>query len=180
MNVSTTIPNTVQIRRSRLLGLVGGAAAVAAAVTWAVLAFGVGIGDGTRVVSGQVDVLSQLSPSARQYVEAVSTMTPVELRATFGTGDVDAIDALNLSPGSERYVRSIVSMTPAQLRATFGTGPVEGRRTDSPLIGTHWRSYWPTARAAALASLTPKELRYVGAIMTMTPAELAATFGTGK
>jgi hypothetical protein len=48
-------------------------------------------------------------------------MTPAELKATFGTGNVDAIDALGLSPKTEKYVRTVSSMTPAALKATFGT-----------------------------------------------------------
>jgi hypothetical protein len=154
MNVSTTIPATVQIRRSRLLGLIGLVAAVAAAVTWAVLAFGVDSGSGQAqtnalakpaVVSSPIpmtgyldgitsrpsvveqpavvssSVLSSLSPNARRYVESITSMSPAQLRATFGTDGVDAIDALGLSPKAEQYVRAITSMTPAQLKATFGT-----------------------------------------------------------
>ena len=39
MNVSASIPATVQIRRAHLLGLIGVAAALAACVTWAVSTF---------------------------------------------------------------------------------------------------------------------------------------------
>ena len=41
MNVATTIPPTVEIKRTRLLGVIVAVAAVAAAVTWAVTAFAV-------------------------------------------------------------------------------------------------------------------------------------------
>jgi hypothetical protein len=156
MNASTTIPATIQIRRSRLLGLIGGVAALAAAVTWAALAFGVG--SGTRIVSGQVDVLEKMGASSRQYVEAVSTMTPAELKATFGTGPVDTIGTLGLSPQVERYVRSIVSMSPAERRATFGTGSVD---------------------AIDSLGLSPQAERYVRSIVSMSPAERRATFGSG-
>ena len=53
MNVSATIPATVQIRRSRFLGLIAGVAAVAAATTWAVLTFGVNSGSGQGQVGAQ-------------------------------------------------------------------------------------------------------------------------------
>ena len=39
MNVSTTIPTTVQIRRGHLIGLLVAAAALAAAITWLLVAF---------------------------------------------------------------------------------------------------------------------------------------------
>ena len=48
MNVSTTIPPIVQIPRGRLLGLVAGIAALAAAITWAVLALAGETGDVAR------------------------------------------------------------------------------------------------------------------------------------
>ena len=192
MNVSTTIPTTVQIRRSRLLGLVGGVAAVAAFVTWAVTAFAVDNGTTSAQksvpaqpavvslaipASGYLDALRSASlgsaaipasgyldalrSSSTGYLNAIISMTPAQLRAAFGTGGVDAIDALGLSPKSEQYVRTIVSMTPAQLRAAFGTGGVD-------------------ARTAVLASLTPSERKYVKSIMAMSPAQLKAAFGTGK
>ena len=44
MNVSTTIPPTVQIGRGRLLSLMGAVAVLAAAVTWALLVFAVDTG----------------------------------------------------------------------------------------------------------------------------------------
>ena len=39
MSVSTTIPTTVQIRRGHLAGLILAAAALAAAITWLLVAF---------------------------------------------------------------------------------------------------------------------------------------------
>jgi hypothetical protein len=39
VNASTTVPTTVQIRRGRLIGLIVAAAALAAAITWLVVAF---------------------------------------------------------------------------------------------------------------------------------------------
>lgn len=39
MNVSTTVPTTVHIRRGHLIGLIVAAAALAAAITWLLVAF---------------------------------------------------------------------------------------------------------------------------------------------
>lgn len=39
MNVSTTIPTTVEIRRKHLIGLIVAAVALAAAITWLLVAF---------------------------------------------------------------------------------------------------------------------------------------------
>lgn len=39
MSVSTTIPTTVQIRRGHLVGLIGAAAVLAAAITWLLVGF---------------------------------------------------------------------------------------------------------------------------------------------
>ncbi len=39
MNVSTTLPMTVQIRRERLIGLIVAAAALAAVITWLLVAY---------------------------------------------------------------------------------------------------------------------------------------------
>ena len=50
MSVSASIPATLQIRRSRLLGLIAVVAALAAAVTWALTAFAFDTG-GTGTVS---------------------------------------------------------------------------------------------------------------------------------
>ena len=39
MNVSTTVPTTVQIKRGHLIGLIVAAAALAAVITWLVVGF---------------------------------------------------------------------------------------------------------------------------------------------
>jgi hypothetical protein len=122
MNVTTTIPATIQIRRTRLLGLIVTVAAVAIAGTWAIASTSdTGTHSARTSLPTTASVLSSLSPSERQHVQAITSMTPAELKATFGTGNVDAIDALGLTPKSEQYVRAITLMTPAELKATFGT-----------------------------------------------------------
>ncbi len=158
MNVMTNMPATVQIRRTRLLGLIATVAAVAVAGTWAVASIvDAGTHTARTTVPTTASVLSSLSPSERQHVQAITSMTPAELKATFGTGNVDAIDGLGLSPKAEKYVRAITAMTPAELRATFGTGNVD---------------------AIDALGLSPKTEKYVRTVTSMTPAALKATFGT--
>ena len=102
MNVMSNMPATVQIRRTRLLGLVATVAAVTVAVTWAIASI---VDAGTHTVRTTVpttaSVLSSLSPSERQHVQAITSMTPAELKATFGTGNVDAIERSGSRPRRE-------------------------------------------------------------------------------
>jgi hypothetical protein len=80
MSVSTTIPATVEIRRSRLLALVGGVAVVAAAITGALTAYAVDTGQPAVPVPRAVvsspnrSNLSWLTPQERSYLQQ---MTPV-------------------------------------------------------------------------------------------------------
>jgi cation transport ATPase len=169
------VPATIEIRRSRLLGLVVGVAAAAAAITWAVSTFAV---DTTTTTSQQnvqttEEVLSSLAPGSRSYVESVMALTPAQLRATFGTSPGVASSRAptgaevlgSLTPEARRWVEAISKLTPAQVKATFGTGRVDGTS--------------PT-RERVLASLSPSSRRYVESIMALTPAQLAATFGTER
>jgi hypothetical protein len=62
-----------------------------------------------------------------QYVRAITSMSPAQLRAAFGTaliGEADAtIVVLNsLPPKTRQHVRALMSLTPAQLRAGAGGG----------------------------------------------------------
>jgi len=147
MSASVSIPQNVQIKRNRLLGLIAGVAAAAAAVMWAVLAFGIDTRGGQvqanvpaqpAVVSspipmtgyldgitshpsvvGQPNGVSFLSPSERRYVDGVSSLTPVERAAAFG-GPGTVLDALQLDPKSRRYVEAITALSNAEKAAAFG------------------------------------------------------------
>jgi hypothetical protein len=88
MNVSASIPATVQIRRSRLLGLAVAIAVAAAAVTWAVLAFATDTGSTAAVVEtasptlsaekqGYLDMLP-IPPAPLTGFSVVSSLTPAE------------------------------------------------------------------------------------------------------
>jgi hypothetical protein len=82
MHVSATIPATVQIRRSRLLGLIAGVAAVAAASTWAVLTFAVDTGSSQAQVAAQPRQASYSLPIPSVVVTrtaAASTAYPLPI-----------------------------------------------------------------------------------------------------
>src|SRR5262245_29675955 len=135
VNASATIPTTIEIRRSRLLGLIGGVAAVAAAVTWAVSAYAVDSGAKTTysgvAPTSAATVTSSPIPSTgyldavtspeKTSVQAITSLTPQQLAAAFGTDFETAAVLARLTPSERSYVKSIMAMTPAQLRAAFGT-----------------------------------------------------------
>lgn len=120
MTASTTIPTTVQLRRSRLVGLMAVSAALAACITWALLVFAVNTGtEGSAPTSAAV--VSSLSPEARQYVEGIMALTPAQLVAAYGTPRVDVLSSLG--PQEREYVEGIMALTPAQLAAAYGNEP---------------------------------------------------------
>jgi hypothetical protein len=120
MSVSTPIPRTVELRRSRLIGLVAVVAVLAAGITWALLTFVVDSGSGSAQESATpAAVRSQLSPSEQRYVKGISALTRVQQAAAFG-GPGGVLDALGLDPQDKRYVKGIASLTPAEQAAAFG------------------------------------------------------------
>lgn len=84
----------------------------------------------------------------------------------------------SLTPRERQYVLGILSLTPAQLSAAFGTTltSVPGARSGSAVQPA--RSSSPTL-ASVLRSVTPRERQYVLGILSLTPAQLRAAFGTG-
>jgi hypothetical protein len=156
MNASTTMP--VRIRLRRRWPFVAVAALLAAGCTVAVLAISTGSNTTENATPSGAASSSVKGPSAtstaqeRQYVKAISSMTPAQIAAAFGTGDVGA----TVSSAKERqYVKAISSMTPAQISAAFGSGAV------APM-------------------LSPKEKRYVEGISSLSPEQVAAAFGNGR
>ena len=156
MNASTTVP--VRIRLRRRWPFVAVAALLAAGCTVAVLAISTGSNTTENATSSGVAAPSVKGPSAtstaqeRQYVNAISSLTPAQIAASFGTGDVGA----TVSSAKERqYVKAISSMTPAQISAAFGSGAVAPK-------------------------LSPREKRYVEGISSLSPEQLAAAFGNGR
>ena len=118
MTMSNSVPATIEIRRSRLLGLVAAVAAVAAGITAALFVFAVNTeGSGQR----NVPAASPSTPSANEqaYVRGIASLTPVQQAAAFG-GPGAVLDALGLSTQDRQYVQGITSLTPAQQAVAFG------------------------------------------------------------
>jgi len=151
MNVSATIPATVQIKRGHLIGLVVGAAAVAAAVTWAVSAFAFDTGTAStqESVSAQETVLSSPIPVSG-YLDAVSPEIrehPLGSAAIPATGYLDAVTSKS-SAREQKALQLVNSLTPAQLRSI--------------------RYYW----TPSTTQLGPREQRALDLVNSLTPAEL--------
>ena len=157
MNASTTVP--VRIRLRRRWPFVAIAALLAAATTVVLLAITSGSDQSRTVTHSGVAASSAGGPSTsrsaareRQYVQAISSMSPAQLSAAFGTGGF----ATTAPSAKERqYVKAISSMTPKQISAAFGSGAVAPK-------------------------LSPREKRYVEGISSLSPEQLAAAFGNGR
>jgi Nickel responsive protein SCO4226-like len=154
MNVSTAIPATVEIRRGRLLGLIVGVAAAAAAVTWAVLAFGADSGSGQAQANmpAQPAIVSSPIPMSG-YLEGI-TSRPTVVAQPSGARPPDARDTGKFP--------SIMSFTPAELSA----GAVWGYALPSAPSGL--------TRESVLSSLSPKSRRYIEALTGLTFEQLGA------
>jgi hypothetical protein len=124
MSASTTIPTTIQIRRSRLFGLMGLVAAAAAAVTGLVLAFGFG-NDTSKAVSNGKTSASHSQPYSMQ--NAIMSLTPAQLAAgaldigyqlpAAQHGPTVASVLASMSPETRRYTKAVMGLTFAQLAA---------------------------------------------------------------
>jgi LytS/YehU family sensor histidine kinase len=122
MNVSATIPATVQIRRSRLLGLIGAIAVLAAAITWMVLTFAVDTGseEAQASATGAATALTPAERSVGFYLFGASdSLTPAQLESVrqYLSGAATAITSAEQSVGFYLFGASD-SLTPAQLRTT--------------------------------------------------------------
>ena len=108
MNATTTLHSgTIQMKRSHLVGLVVGVAALTVALT-----------TGAQAVLDSTDNRTSSAPS---YVDGVAAMTPEELAATFGNVPVYSTRA---------YIDAVAAMTPEELAATWGNIPVGTPRQD--------------------------------------------------
>ena len=131
MNVSTTIPATIEIKRSRLMWLVVGVAALAAALTWAVVAIAYGGGSGSAPVARPFASGPAVADGAR--VPSIMELTPARLAAgALGTGyalpgvhegpTVAAVIA-SMSPSTRRYTQTVTTLTFRQLAAGAAGSP---------------------------------------------------------
>jgi hypothetical protein len=127
VNASTSIPATVQIRRGRLVGLVGIVAAVAAAVTWLVLAVAFDSGTAVTLPSAQPASVSVSSDGLASNVPSIMSLTPAQLAAgalgtgyqlpTKRSGPTVASVLASMSPETRRYTKAVMRLTFAQLSA---------------------------------------------------------------
>ena len=149
MSYSHSIPPTVQIRRDRLLGLIGVAAALAACVTWVVTAFAFDSG-----TSGAVSSLQTTAARVGAAQQGSATFT-------LSREQIEGLSTMGQQTG--RHADPLVSMTPAQLAGVgLGTGYQLPTAQTSP------------TSADVLASMSPETRRYTESIMNLTFAQLAA------
>jgi hypothetical protein len=149
MSVSASIPATVQIRRGRLLGLIGVVAALAACVTWVVAAFAFDTGTSGAVSSSQA---TSTRVAAARQVPATFTVTRKQVEGLS-----------TMAPQTGRRADQLMSMTPAQLAGVgLGTGYQLPNAQTSP------------TSAAVLASMSPETRRYTESVMNLTFEQLAA------
>jgi uncharacterized protein DUF4242 len=190
MNVSTTIPATVHIRRGRLFGLIGLVAVLAAAITWAFVTFVANTGDDSVRASSGTPTSYELAVGHANGLAALGQMQQVqdELPVSYANG-LAALgrmqwvqDELSLgyanglaavgrmqrtlpaSPAAHnmRKVTSIMQLTPAEVAA----GALWGYALPRPKNGL--------TRESVLASLSPTSRRYVEAVTALTFEQLAA------
>ena len=154
MSVSASIPATVQIRRTRLLGLIALVAALAVAATWVVLEYV----DGTRGTTApsavtrsltmeQVAALDMQRPKAGKVA---SSMTPAERRSIgyYLFGKTASLSPAELQAIRDYRFEASTSLTPAQIRSIgfylFGAStPLTEARLQSI------RNYWLAASAGS-------------------------------
>ena len=169
MSVSTPVPHTVEIRRSSLLGLVAAAAAVAAAVTWAVVAFAVDTGTKTAD-RGPVE-----QPAAfKQFAEGISSLAEMQQAAA-------VLYAAGVSPTDKRYIQALTSVAPVEQAAAFASPNPRSIMELTPgdlSAGGVWGYQLPSGQrptlGEVLASMSPESKRYLKKIMRLTFRQLAA------
>jgi hypothetical protein len=136
MNVSTTIPQTVRIPRGRLLGILVAVAALAVAITWAVLTLVGDTGSDQARSSATASAPSLPIPSVAvtrasagqqaRPVRSIMDLTPGDL-AGGGLGGYalpsrQSAQTLSevlasMSPQTRRYTEEVMSLTFEQLAA---------------------------------------------------------------
>jgi hypothetical protein len=145
MSVSVSIPQTVQIRRNRFVGVIAGVAALAAAATWAVLALGLDTGgQAQRAASAQPTVISLPIPSVPidlskvptaehgRRIHSVMDLTPGDVAGggvwgyglpTVDSGPTTAEVLAAMSPQTRRYTERLMGLTFSELAAGAGGTP---------------------------------------------------------
>ena len=152
MSTSATLPNTIQMRPSRLTGLVVGVAILTGVATWSVSQVAT---DSHATGTPKSDVVSTSGAATKAYVDGVVTLNPEQRAAMYGnvglrTPYVGSVNALN--PGLQAvdisrtpYVGSLNALNP---EAQAGLQ----RAADLAAIAD-----W--ARAEGLTGLSPTSLK---------------------
>ena len=153
MTVSPSIPHTVEMRRSRLVGVVTAVALVAALITWALLTFAVDTGTETATRSKSVPPAKQAA-AVKQFANGIGKIAQAQQNAA-------VLDALAHRPPSTRSVRSVMDLTPGDLAGGGLWGYALPNRQSGPTL------------AEVLASMSPESRRYVTTLMTLTFRQLA-------
>jgi hypothetical protein len=174
MSVSTPVSKTARVGLPRWLVLPAVAAVIAIAA-WAVVSSLTGSGSqtGRQSVATHAPGLASLIREERRAVESFGAISLAQLDAQQGI-PMPAPAPSVLIREQRRFLERLAAMSLAQLSAASH----EALMTNSPL-----GSMTPAERRqnnAVLASLTPTERRYVRGIESMTYAQLAAAFGTGR
>jgi len=157
---TTTIPATVQLRRSHLLGLIGAVIVLTAAVTWAVSAFAVSSGKHSASVTEQRSASLGTTP-ASSCVSASSRAAYAVITCSGATGKTP-LAASRPAARADSQQTVIMSLTPASLvPGVFG-----GYALPSAQHG-------PTTESV-LASMSPATRRYTKMIMSLTFGQLKA------
>ena len=141
MSVSTSIPKTAGRRRSFPLAAIAAITLVVAFASWAIATHVVHSGSQSVRLAPptQASALRQLTPAEREYVLAITSMTPVQMQAAFGNNvtsvqgsrtqavrpSVPTLASVlrSLTPAERRYVLRITGLTALQLSAAFGNSP---------------------------------------------------------
>jgi hypothetical protein len=135
MNLSTTIPATVQIGRGRLFGLVGVVAALAAIITWTLLVLAFDNGTSAATSSVRTDVVAPISSAAQdaRRVPSIMSLTSAQLAAgALGTGyalpsaqsgPTMGSVLSSMSSKTRRYTDAVMALTFEQLSAGAAGSP---------------------------------------------------------
>jgi Protein of unknown function (DUF4242) len=175
MSVATSIPKTAVRRRSYPLAAIAAITTVVALAAWAIATYAVhsGVRSMRSAPPTEASVLRQLTPAERAYVLAITSMSPAEVGAAFGTDLAPGVGpgfgaqavrstapTLNsvlrsLTSSERRYVLGVTGLTPRQLSAGFGNSPTPpaargGTAVASPILPSCWpRSCWHAVPSTA-------------------------------
>ena len=151
MAVATTTPTRIELRPSRLVGLL-----VAAALASAALTLGVVVTVDSVTEVDQAEEARQVGLS-QAYTDGLAGLPPGELGWAYRSTPRWAI---GLTAAQRAYVEGMRRMTPEELHAAFS------RRLDTTPVDSSVSAADSTARAA-----------YVQGIVAMNPDALRAAFG---